>query len=93
MSGDTADVEEADVNATAAVRHPNDCEHSDITPLHLAPQFNKNPAVLEVPLNAGADIQAKNVDVDTPLHGAEAWGTSEASDLLRGALEAEPSGQ
>ncbi len=37
------------------------------SPLHLA-VWNKNPGVIQVPLKAGADINARNRGGDTPLH-------------------------
>ena len=42
------------------------------TPLHEAASGNKNPAVIEALLAAGADAMARTKDGDTPLHLAVA---------------------
>ena len=43
-----------------------------LTPLHLAAQYNENPAVITALLKAGADLHARDEHGLTPLHWA-AW--------------------
>lgn len=46
--------------------HISDAQHG-ITPLHLAVQFNANPDVAEVLIQAGADVNARPLRRGTPL--------------------------
>ena len=42
----------------------------EYTPLHYAAGYNKNPAVIETLLKAGAEVNAGGSIENTPLHSA-----------------------
>ena len=71
----------AEVNARATV-----LGH---TPLHLAAQFNNNPAVIEVLLDAGADLKAQDLSGNTPWDYAKDREELIDSDAYRRLSEAQ----
>ena len=71
----------AEVNARAAV-----LGH---TPLHLAAQFNGNPAVIEVLLDAGADATARDLSDNTPWDYARDREGLKGSDVYSRLSEAQ----
>ena len=50
----------------------------DDTPLHLAAQFNKDPAIITALLDAGADPKARNANAMTP------WDHAKDNEALKG---------
>ena len=47
----------------------------EYTPLHVAAEVNGDPAVVELLLDSGADIEVRTTEGNTPLHlAASAWG-------------------
>ena len=80
LSATSAEVESclaagAEVNARATV-----LGH---TPLHLAAQFNNNPAVIEVLLDAGADATARDLSDNTPWDYAKDRRELQGSDAYQ----------
>ena len=59
------------------------------TPLHLAAQFNDNPAVIEVLLDAGADLKAQDLSGNTPWDYAKDREEFKGSDAYRRLSEAQ----
>ena len=55
------------------------------TPLHCAAYGNENPEVLTILIEAGADVNVKNVDGETPLDRAEDGYKPKNADVLRAA--------
>lgn len=53
------------------------------TPLHLAAQFNNNPAVIEVLLDAGADATARDLSDNTPWDYAKDRRELQGSDAYQ----------
>ena len=65
----TAEVVTACIQAGANVNARNNL-FNNATPLHLAAGFTDNPAVITTLLNAGADLEARDVNERMPLHWA-----------------------
>ena len=53
------------------------------TPLHFAADNNESAAVIEALLEAGADVNARSDDGNTPLDWAEIVGNETAIELLQ----------
>ena len=49
-----------------------------MTPLHLAARDSTDPAVISILLEAGVDINSRNVDDRTPLHWAAGYNANPA---------------
>ena len=47
--------------------NPREKDAAGITPLHRAARYNENPAVTQILLDAGADVEARDVGGFTPL--------------------------
>ena len=58
--------------------------NSGETPLHLAAEFNKEPAVVKVLLDRGVDAQARSKSGEIPLFVAIRRANTEAIEVLRG---------
>ena len=54
-----------------------------MTPLHYAAEYNKNPAIIEVLLKAGADPEARNEYGKTPWDLAKENNALKDSDAYR----------
>ena len=55
---------------------------TDVTPLHLALANRAPEKAIELLINAGVDVNAKNSLGETPLHVAVEWSSIEAAQLL-----------
>ena len=67
----------------AAGADVNDANFGDNdTPLHLAASSNENPAVIGLLLEAGADLEAREVAGETPLHFAAGSANAVAVEAL-----------
>ena len=67
----------------AAGADVNDANFGDNdTPLHLAASSNENPAVIGLLLEAGADLEAREVAGETPLHWAAGSANAVAVEAL-----------
>ena len=60
---------------------------TQLTPLHLAAWFKSSGPVVQVLIEAGAKIEARDGLQRTPLHWAAAWDNTEGVDQLIKAKE------
>ena len=73
-------------NCLEAGADPNARNEMGFTPLHVAAEYNKSPAVAAALLKAGADPDARNKFGETPLDWAEFSDNSAVAALLKKAM-------